>query len=128
VQIADRILGAADGAWNRLLSRTVTTIGCWRQHFIAATALSGTSADCIAGPRVVGAAEAARAAFSADGVFDAFITHRLVALGIHLPRESHDAVGALPADPRPPDVVDDTVVEFGSVTCGCVQGAGVIRW
>lgn len=58
----------------------------------------------------------------ADGLFDAFTTHRLVAVGIHL-QESHDAVGVLLADPRLPDVVDDIVVELGPVTCGCVPCA-----
>jgi hypothetical protein len=58
----------------------------------------------------------------ADGVFDAFTTHRLVAVGIHL-QESHDAVGVLLAGPRLPDVVDDIVVELGPVTCECVPCA-----
>jgi hypothetical protein len=36
----------------------------------------------------------------ADGVFGAFTAHRLVAVGIHLLQESHDAAGVLPTARR----------------------------
>jgi hypothetical protein len=56
-----------------------------RQHFIAATALGDTSADCFAGPQIASSAGAARAAFSRRCVLP---PTRLVAVGIHLPQEA----------------------------------------
>src|SRR5688572_18842746 len=51
----------------------------------------------------------------ADAVIAAFRKHRLVAVGeAHGQQEHHDAMQALLADPRLPDVVDDIVVEFGN--------------
>src|SRR3974390_1018998 len=79
---------------------------------------AGISADCLAGARV-DSAEATRVASSLPTVFDAFTTHRLVAVGIYLLQEKPRRPGCAAGCPTAARRSDDVVVELGSVTCGC---------
>jgi hypothetical protein len=78
----------------------------------SASAATGTSTSGAAGS---GASTTGEERPVADAVLAAFRQHQMVAIGeIHGQQEHYDALQALLADPRLPEVVDDIVVEFGN--------------
>ncbi len=88
-----------------------------RRRFMAATGTGVASAGVAAAwmAQSAGAAPDDSSRQVADAVLAAFEQHRVVAIGeMHSHQEHHDALQALLADPRLPEVVDDIVVEFGN--------------
>jgi hypothetical protein len=91
--------------------------GISRRRFVGAAGLGMTSVAGLAACAGSGSSSSPASAGGglADAVFEAFKTHRLVALGEWHDLQDHfDAVTPLLTDPRLPDVVDDIVVEYGN--------------